>query len=764
MIAAVLVRLTFAAALAATVFYFLSFRKNSKWLTYARLSFHASVTGVLISAAFLLFLILTHQFQYTYVWNYSSMSLPTPLLISTFYAGQEGSFMLWTVYTAVIGVFLMGYSVRKGYEASIMAVYSLIQVFLLLMLVVKNPFELVWETFPGQVESGFVPANGRGLNPLLQNFWMVIHPPILFAGFSAMAVPYAFAVAAMLKRDYRDWIRPATPWIAFGVLALGTGIILGGYWAYETLGWGGYWGWDPVENSSLIPWLAGLALLHTILSQRQSGAFIRLNLLLGMSPFLLVLYSTFLTRSGVLGDTSVHSFVDPGMWVYWLLVGCIVLFAGLGLSLFLRRIKEMPRQSIPYHYLSREFALFLGASALCFAAILVLLGTSAPLLTGLLGSRPAAIDVSFYPTTTLPIAIAVALLSGLGQLLWWNRCTKETLLRSMRIPFGGAVISTLVLIVFGTRDAAVILFVSATFFTLLVNVIVGYRIFQGNPRLAGGAVAHIGLALLFLGFVGSAKYDDKQTVSLVQGKPVEALGYTLTYVGYTPIDKEKFSFNVHVEKDGKAYRVSPVMYYSDFNDGLMRNPDIVNMYTRDFYVAPLSLEPKGDQNAGQTVSLRKGEQKQVEGISVRFVDFDFSAVQKGAMLTGEAFSIGVILEVRQVGKIEQIVPKMINNQGKVSYEPASSINSEYRFTIVSMKPNQSDPNQSSVEIGVAKPGNPDSEPQRDADTLIVEASVKPYINFVWMGTVTVLVGFAMTIVRRVKEAKSRRSDSMVGSP
>jgi len=754
--ATVLIQLTFIAALAATVFYYLSFRKNSKWLSYARLSFHATVTGILISAAFLLFLILTHQFQYTYVWNYSSTSLSTPLLISTFYAGQEGSFMLWAVFTAVIGVFLMTYTARReGYEAYVMAVFSLIEAFLLLMLVVKNPFELVWETFPGQVEAGFVPVNGRGLNPLLQNFWMVIHPPILFSGFSSMAVPYAFAVAAMLKRDYRNWIRPATPWIAFSVLALGTGIILGGYWAYETLGWGGYWGWDPVENSSLIPWIVGLALLHTILSQRQSGTFIRLSLFLAISTFLLVLYSTFLTRSGVLGDTSVHSFVDPGMWVYWLLIACIVVFGALGFGLFLQRRKEMPRQAVQYHYLSREFALFLGASALCFAAIFVLLGTSAPLITGLFGSRPSAIDVSFYPTTTLPIAIAVGLLTGLGQLLWWNKCTKQTLLRSMRIPFGGAVISTLLLIVFGMKDPAAIFFIFATFFALYVNIIVGYRIFQGNPRLAGGAVAHVGVAFLFLGFIGSANYDDKQTVSLVQGKPVDALGYTLTYVGYTPIDKEKFSFNVSVEKDGKAYTVSPVMYYNDFNEGLMRNPDIVNMFTKDFYLAPLSLEPKKQENVGQTVSLKKGEEKWVEGVGVRFVDFDFSAVQKGAMLTGEAFSIGVVLEVRHDGKVEQVVPRMTNEQGQISYEQASSKISDYRFSIVSMQPNQSDPSQSSVEVGVVNPTSNPSEPQRDGDTLIVEASIKPYINLVWMGTITVLVGFAMTILRRVKEARTR---------
>ncbi len=291
----------------------------------ARAFYHLTVISVILGSATLLYLILTHQFQYTYVWSYSSRALSTPLLISTFYAGQEGSFMLWALFTALIGVFLMRHSARYGYEAQVMSVFGAIELMLLLMLLVKNPFLYVWESWAGEVQPGFMPADGRGLNPLLQNYWMVIHPQVLFSGFAAMGVPYAYAIAALLKRDYDYWFKPATPWIVFGTFVLGMGIMMGGFWAYETLGWGGYWAWDPVENSSLVPWLIGVAAIHTILSQRKSGAFVRTNLVLGMLCFVLVMYSTFLTRSGVLGDTSVHSFVDPGMWAYWLLMGMMAL-------------------------------------------------------------------------------------------------------------------------------------------------------------------------------------------------------------------------------------------------------------------------------------------------------------------------------------------------------------------------------------------------------------------------------------------------------
>jgi len=319
----ILVRFAFLATLCAGGLYFYSRRRDdAQKLQLARYSFQLSVLLVLSFCLYLLYLILTHQFQYTYVWNYSATTLPTPLLVSTFYAGQEGSFSLWTLYTAVLGIFLLSYTARRNYEKEVMMIWCLIQASLLTMLIIKNPFAMIWDSFPaelvhtGPLAAGAAntvwldkakgiwaqfPAEGKGLNPLLQNYWMVIHPQILFSGFTAMAVPYAFALAGLIKRDYSGWIRTAKPWIVYSAAMLGTGIILGGYWAYETLGWGGYWGWDPVENSSLIPWLVSVAAIHTFMSQNQSGTYVRTNLVLAMACFLMVMYSTFLTRSGVLG-------------------------------------------------------------------------------------------------------------------------------------------------------------------------------------------------------------------------------------------------------------------------------------------------------------------------------------------------------------------------------------------------------------------------------------------------------------------------------
>jgi cytochrome c-type biogenesis protein CcmF len=591
MLGGVLVKLAFVSCLVAVLSYSRHhLRGSTRTLAIGRTSYLVMVLTVVLSAATLLSLILTHQFQYTYVWSYSSRELPTPLLMSTFYAGQEGSFLLWSLFTAIIGLFLLRHSSRHGYEAQVMSVFSGIELVLLLMLLFKSPFQYVWESFPGDAAVGFTPQDGRGLNPLLQNYWMVIHPQVLFSGFASMGVPYAYAIAAMLKRDYDSWFKASTPWLVFGTFVLGTGIMMGGVWAYETLGWGGYWGWDPVENSSLVPWLVGVASIHTTLSQRKRGAFVRTNLVLGILCFVLVLYSTFLTRSGVLGDTSVHSFVDPGMWVYWLLIGALAAAILLPVILMVRRWKEFPRRPARHHIISREFALFLGAGTLVIMSILVIVGTSSPLFTDILYGRKSAVDISYYSRTTMPLGIAIGLLAGIGQLLWWTRSDLRLFVRALIPPAAAGLLTAGTAITLGATQPMPIVLLAAAGFALVANLQVGWRLARVNPGLAGGAIAHIGVAVMILGFVVSSEYDTKQTVSLPQGKSVEALGFRLTYEGFNEFEKERYAFHVRVDHGGSSFFLKPVMYFATYNEGVMRHPDIANLMLRDLYLAPLSLD------------------------------------------------------------------------------------------------------------------------------------------------------------------------------
>jgi len=758
MIGGILAKVAFVTCCMSVLAYYQNHRQgNPAFLRLGRIFYHATVAFIIGTAAVLLYLILTHQFQYTYIWSESSRALPLPLLISTFYAGQEGSFMLWTLYTSLIGILLLHYSSRKGYEPQVMTVYGLITSVLLAMLMVKSPFTYVWESFPGEVASGFIPADGRGLNPLLQNYWMVIHPQVLFTGFASMSVPYAYAVAGMMKRDYTSWIKPAAPWLAFGALILGTGIIMGGFWAYETLGWGGYWGWDPVENSSLVPWLVCIAAVHSMLIQRKTGGFIRTNLVLSMLCFLMVLYSTFLTRSGVLGDTSVHSFVDPGMLVYWLLIAMIALFALLGGVLLFVRRKEIPRPARPHEYYSREFALFLGSSCLVAAALIIIVGTSSPIITDLLYGRKSAVDISYYVRTTVPLGIGIALLAGVGQLLWWSKSSKKEFLRSLLWPLGIAIGLTLILAVVAMPNPLIALLCLGAIFALAANVQVAARLFRGNPKFAGGAVAHVGVAVMILGFIASSEYDTKETVSLPQGVPVQALGYTLTYTGYRPLDAEKYAFLVRVEKDGRSHLVQPVMYNSDYTKGLMRNPDIVNLITHDFYLAPLSLEAAQDTTATPVEKsiFRQDETRSLKGLQVTFAGFESPAMQKASLGGAPDRKIGARLLVRSAGgTVTMVVPTRIERGSEVHSIPVT-VDGRYKVSLTDVQTSRGTGEAIAVEVGVRDllaDANQSQGSASSGDVLMAEASVKPYINLVWSGVIVLLVGLGVTIVRRGQDA------------
>ena len=336
MIGSIFLSIALVLSLIAMVMYYLSFKGYKNTLNIARYSYHGMAIFVIAASTFLWYAILTHQYQYKYIFSYSQNSLSTGLLLSSFWGGQEGSFMLWLLLTSIIGVVLQSYSSRRGdLESRVMAVFALATTFLLVMVSpwFKNPFELIWATpifvdikniAPQYLNLSFIQnfiftdqqsnttfiqmssqlhgllaqagvqvnqfiADGKGLNPQLLNYWMQIHPPMLFTGFSMATVPFSFAMAALMKNDYRDWVNQSLPWVLAGTGILGLAVMMGGYWAYEMLGWGGYWAWDPVENSSLIPWLIGVASIHTMLVQKRSlktsagiGRYAKTNLILCM--------------------------------------------------------------------------------------------------------------------------------------------------------------------------------------------------------------------------------------------------------------------------------------------------------------------------------------------------------------------------------------------------------------------------------------------------------------------------------------------------
>lgn len=760
-----IIQSAFIAAIISTVFYFLSSRGNDKFIRFGRIFFHISVTGTILSASYLLYLIITHQFQFTYVWNYSSKSLPVNLLVSTFYAGQEGSFHLWAFMMSVLGIFLLqflikrdsfeksqSHSVKKDYyESHVMLIYSLIQSFLLFVLILKSPYLYVWESFPKEAAVGFVPEDGRGLNPLLQNFWMTIHPPILFAGFTALTVPFCFAIAALIKNNYSKWMKLALPWTLFAGMILGLGIMLGGYWAYGVLGWGGYWGWDPVENSSLVPWIIIVAAIHTMVAEEKTGGFKKTSLTLSILAYVMVLYSTFLTRSGILGDASVHSFVDPGQEVYLFLVIFLTLFGGGGIALILFRLKSLGVNSDdkPVNILSRESALFTGAVTLMAISAVVAVGTSWPIISN------GTVDIAFYNKMNLPLAIILTLVNGISILLAWKHTEEKRFLKSLYLPAIISVILTIILSVYAGKDILIGIFIATSLFALIINGRIGFNIFLKNKEKSGAYIAHFGIMILFLGIVGSSIYSEEVNLSLPLNEPKEALGYKITYKGSSPFKENaenKFHFNVVVEKEGKGFLLQPVMYYSEYSQGLMKNPDIANLVTKDFYLSPMSLEEPKEYSENDIVTIKRGEEIEIKGMKVKFLDFDRSKFSQESMQEGKENIIGAELEITSGYEKENLIAEQMMSQGETQQIPVKLQNND-RYTFYLTKVTVA--GESEIDLAVT---DDLMKTSTDApEMLVLTASVKPFINFVWGGTIIMVLGFFYSLNGRYRKFKNEKS-------
>jgi cytochrome c-type biogenesis protein CcmF len=735
MVASGIVWMAFFASVVATYAYFQTASKKKNLTTLARRSFLAMAAGVLAASVLLMMFILRHQFEYAYVWGYSSLELPTHLLVTTFWAGQEGSFMFWTLCSMLIGFALLNYSRNMRIESETMAVYSLLQSFLLLLLIAKSPFKYIWDEFPGQVASGSIPVDGKGLNPLLQNFWMIIHPPVLFIGFAAMAVPFSLAVAGLWRRAYSEWIPTALPWLYFAAISLGAGLILGGYWAYGVLGWGGWWGWDPVENSSLVPWIVAVTLIHTLLVQKKTGKLIRTNFILALTAFLLVIYSTFLTRSGVLGDSSVHSFVDPGALAYALLVLWLVTVAAIGFGLLFRRRKELRSLAESVGMMTRESMISIGAAAMGASALIILFGTSWPLVAN------STVEPSFYDSMNLPIAALMGLVLGISLLVQWRMESRAGVVRRSLLSLVFALAATTALFLAGVKDFSMLVLSAASFFALAVNLKRGYQLGKQSPALLGGVLSHVGLAMLFLAIIASGRYGTKKTQSLPLNQPQDLLGYSATYTGSRTIEGNKHEFAVKIERDGKSFFLYPVMYEASYNNSIMREPDYTSSLWGDFYLEPVSLEAQAAGPKEKHV-LIKGTPVTIGGRSVTFLRFDMSHEGVTGMTSGGGFPIDVVLEIRQGKKKEELTLRSEFNQGIA--HPTSSTTKDGALTLSFISMNvDTETKKSSIELGVSDPGVV-ATPSRP-ELLVVEASSKPFMNFVWVAAIFLLGGVGLAL-------------------
>lgn len=721
--------LAFLSAVLSALFFLKGAQGNEKFLEVGRKTYYLFFCFVFLASAYLLYLFLTHNFKVEYVYSYSSSNLPWYYLVSGFWAGQEGSFLLWFFLGSLLGFFIFwGRDKTKSdiYRGYATFFYLLVQIGLLVLLMKKSPFSLLPDS----------PSEGKGLNPLLQDFWMVIHPPVVFIGYAAIAVPFAYALAALVKNRYEDWTRLVLPWVGFACLSLGAGIFLGSYWAYKVLGWGGYWGWDPVENASLIPWLTSIALLHGLLLEKNKGSMRRTNFILALLSFLLILYGTFLVRSGVLGEFSVHSFTDLGISAY--LMWIMLLFTLFSLVLFVLRFSNIPQVETTKDILSREFSMFVGIMLLCVSAVMILWGTSSPLITSIFG-KASNVDLSFYIRTQLPLAIIVALVLGVVPFLSWRGLSWNEFIKMIRLPLALSLLLTVLAFILKVRSPIYLILMFVALLTFIGNLFIFFRKGTKGLKSLGGYLTHLGVGLLLVGILTSTGYSRSVKLNLPINETKEALGYKFTYVGIDSTSKDrKDALEVMVEKGDKNFLARPKFYYSEFTHGMLRHPSIKTNLLDDLYLAPLKFSKQGESEEESLFSLQKGEAEKVNGYDIKFVGFDMTTHEKVDQIT-----VGAILEVEKDDMTDTLVP------------------------IIAMGRTEGDQTKSEVQL----PGGEDylilkridadrkmiyfslvlSAEETSGDLLILNVSKKPLINLFWLGTILILVGLIIATYRRSKE-------------
>lgn len=808
----VFIVITFVASLLATYSFFKA--TNSKeddqqasWRKLGRLSFIVHGGAAIGIVATLFYILLNHYFEYHYVWQHSSTDLPLRYIFSCFWEGQEGSFLLWLCWHVILGGILL-FRADK-WELPVMSVISLIQVFLGSMLlgvtymdwisIGSNPFILLRE-HPEMINLPFVQnpnylslIEGRGLNPLLQNYWMTIHPPTLFLGFASTSVPFAYAVAGLWTRKYTEWIKPAIPWAYFGILVLGTGILMGGAWAYEALSFGGFWAWDPVENASLVPWLTLVGAGHLMLINKRSASSILITFVMTIISFLLVLYSTYLTRSGILGETSVHSFAEgmPGQLIVYLLF-----FVILSAFLIFRHRKHLPKSDKEEALWSREFWIFVGSMVLALSSFQIAFNMSKPVLNVLaepfsgtfewlhnktgwgvfekLASHNLAIQgdvVEFYNNWQIWFAIIVCLLVATGQYFKYKKTNMVDFFKKTSLSLLISLALTVVIQIglqFGDWRH-VLLFFTAIYATV-ANLDYWIRVLKGKIKSAGASIAHVGFGILILGalismskqkfisvnnsgiaiqMTGDDDEDPNATnIMLLKGDTLPMGNYYVTYKGSQSDDKNiMYETEYFKMKDGKlqhAFTLFPRVQTNQIM-GNVPEPDTRHFWNRDIFthITYADLEKVKDPE----------EYSKTEVVETKILDtiatsnallipkvFDKEIDPAKYNLGPEDLAVGLVCELRDVsGNAYTIEPVMVIKNRQVF--PLEVENKELGVRVALKRIN---PETGGIELVMSE------KKSNRKDMVIMQAIVFPYINLLWIGCIIMVIGTFLAILNRVR--------------
>lgn len=798
--------LSLVSSIAATVCYFFSAQKKidfekGQWRQLARIFFVAETVSIVFVFAILFYIISHHLFEFKYAWQHSSRSLETKYLLSCFWEGQEGSFLLWSFWHCVLGLIVI--KREKAWEAPVMTVVSFAQVCLATMLagihvfgwkIGSNPFVLLRNELNAPIFSnpGYLSMirDGNDLNPLLQNYWMVIHPPVLFLGFASTLMPFAFAIAGLWKKDYKGWTKPALPWALFSTAVFGTGIMMGAAWAYESLNFGGYWAWDPVENASLVPWLVMVAALHTLLIFRHTGNALRSTFLFFILSFVLVLYSTYLTRSGDLQETSVHAFTGEGI-TKWHLRFLVLVFSIPAFVLLIKRYKYIPHIVKEEEASSREFWMFIGSLVLLLSAATICIMTSLPVINKLVGVftsnkqvfKPLAMgeDSAFaYNRIQVFVAVLLGLLTAITQYFKYRFTPKGFVWRKIGIPTLIAVIVAAIILAFGNINyreygigylGAVWLALVCGVYAVVANAAYIWVGVNGKLKAAGGSIAHLGFGLLLVGILISSskkevlsynttgmivpmgkesKEKPGENLTLVKGLKTDMGKYWVTYTADSAHPKKPLWFyNLKFENkhNAEVFNLQPNAFVNyKGNEGLMANPDAKHYWNYDVftYITSLSADPgKAPEDTasfkmhtakpGDTIFYSKGYMV-LEKLDTKnnIPGKDFAPTDSASVATLKVFA--------KTSSIYTLQPLLIN-KGGVAMTYADTATAE--SLIVQLK---------KIIPGGAELGIKESDAVLQYVTL--KAYKFPFINLVWLGTLIMVGGILMSMARRIQLNKT----------
>ncbi len=567
-----------------------------------------ALCGILTLALFILArLFLLDDFSVQYVAEHSSSSTPALYKLTAVWGGQAGSLLLWvwvqSAYAA--GVVLTNRRKNRELLPHVNAVLAGISGFFLVTLCfASNPF----------MQLASPPADGVGLNPLLQNAMMAIHPPTLYVGYVGFSVPFAFAVAALASGRLGDtWIRTTRRWTLFTWFVLGTGILLGAWWAYLELGWGGYWAWDPVENASLMPWLTGTAFLHSVMIQERRRMLKVWNLALIMASFALSILGTFITRSGVI--SSVHSFAQSEVGYYFLFFLFAVIFGGMALLLY--RLPELGAENRVESLVSKESSFLFNNVLFVGVTFAVLWGTLFPILSEWVRGTKITVTQAWFNTFNVPLGLALLALTGIGPLLAWRKTSLPLLVKNFRGPLLVMVASSAILWAAGLRGILAVTSFSLCVFVLAciaVEFIHGtaarrrvhgeglgaalVRLVAGNKRRYGGYVVHVGMVLIFAGITGSGAFQQEGTFTVAPGETFRLGDYELLYkevVFQRTPRAETYTAQVDVRREGRQVAtLTPVReIFPSFRNQPASEVDIHHTLGEDLYLVLLNAAPDG---------------------------------------------------------------------------------------------------------------------------------------------------------------------------